>query len=175
MFHFTCFNVEDPNDPSVGLVNGQLSIPGILLRREVFDPVVVEVCCTVSSLIYHTGWLLAGITTHRGPNSQGRSKDWRSPARGRFCRKRISEATSGGNNLPFAENLTCVDDLSGTIFCANPSDRQACRCWYSDPPWRSPVWFGEEDPCIQRDCSTVLRHESIVEFAFCYLHEWQVL
>jgi len=75
MFHFTCFNVEDPNDPSVGLVNGQLSIPGILLRREVFDPVVVEVCCTVSSLIYHTGWLLAGITTHRGPNSQGRSKD----------------------------------------------------------------------------------------------------
>jgi hypothetical protein len=35
MFHFTCFNVDDPNDPSVGLVDGQLSIPGILLRREV--------------------------------------------------------------------------------------------------------------------------------------------
>lgn len=43
MFHFTCFNVEDPNDPSVGLVDGQLSIPGNLLRREVFDPVVAEV------------------------------------------------------------------------------------------------------------------------------------
>lgn len=44
MFHFTCFNVEDPHDPSVGLMNGQLSIPGNLLRREVFDPVVNEVC-----------------------------------------------------------------------------------------------------------------------------------
>ncbi|PPQ68984.1 hypothetical protein CVT25_009169 [Psilocybe cyanescens] len=43
MFHFTCFNVEDPHDPSVGLINGQLSIPGVLLRREVFDPVVNEV------------------------------------------------------------------------------------------------------------------------------------
>jgi len=36
MFHFTCFNVDDPNDPSVGLVDGQLSIPGVLLRREVY-------------------------------------------------------------------------------------------------------------------------------------------
>ncbi|RXW12274.1 hypothetical protein EST38_g13579 [Candolleomyces aberdarensis] len=43
MFHFTCFNVEDPHDPSVGLINGQLSIPGNLLRREVFDPVVDQV------------------------------------------------------------------------------------------------------------------------------------
>jgi hypothetical protein len=44
MFHFTCFNVDDPDDPSVGLVDGQLSIPGNLLRREVFDPVIEEVC-----------------------------------------------------------------------------------------------------------------------------------
>jgi hypothetical protein len=44
MFHFTCFNVEDPHDPSVGLNNGQLSIPGNLLRRRVFDPVVAQVC-----------------------------------------------------------------------------------------------------------------------------------
>jgi hypothetical protein len=43
MFLFTCFNPEDPHDPSVGLVNGQLAIPGNLLRREVFDPVVNEV------------------------------------------------------------------------------------------------------------------------------------
>ncbi|KAG8931511.1 hypothetical protein FRC02_002636 [Tulasnella sp. 418] len=42
-FHFTCFNVEDPNDPSVGLVNGELAIPGRLLRTEVFDPVIAEV------------------------------------------------------------------------------------------------------------------------------------
>jgi hypothetical protein len=44
MFHFTCFNVEDPHDPSVGLVHGELAIPGNLLRREVFDPVVFQVC-----------------------------------------------------------------------------------------------------------------------------------
>ena len=40
MFHFTCLNPEDPDDPSVGLVNGELAIPGNLLRREVFDPVI---------------------------------------------------------------------------------------------------------------------------------------
>ncbi|KZT37177.1 hypothetical protein SISSUDRAFT_1071277 [Sistotremastrum suecicum HHB10207 ss-3] len=43
MFIFTCFNPEDPDDPSVGLVNGDLAIPGNLLRREVFDPVVHQV------------------------------------------------------------------------------------------------------------------------------------
>lgn len=43
MFHFTTFNVEDPHDPSVGLINGELAIPGNLLRREVFDPVISEV------------------------------------------------------------------------------------------------------------------------------------
>lgn len=43
MFHFTCFNTDDPYDPSVGLVHGDLAIPGVLLRREVFDPVVHEV------------------------------------------------------------------------------------------------------------------------------------
>jgi len=40
MFHFTCFNPEDPDDHSVGLFNGELAIPGNLLRREVFDPVI---------------------------------------------------------------------------------------------------------------------------------------
>jgi len=44
MFHFTCFNVEDPDDPYVGLSNGELAIPGNLLRREVFEPVVNQVC-----------------------------------------------------------------------------------------------------------------------------------
>lgn len=43
MFNFTCFNTEDPHDPSVGLIHGELSIPGNLLRREVFDPVVNQV------------------------------------------------------------------------------------------------------------------------------------
>ncbi len=44
MFNFTCFNVEDTDDPNVGLQNGDLTIPGNLLRREVFDPVVQQVC-----------------------------------------------------------------------------------------------------------------------------------
>ena len=48
MFHFTCFNVEDPDDPSVGLINGELAIPGNLLRREVFDPVVRQVRVIIS-------------------------------------------------------------------------------------------------------------------------------
>ncbi|KAF7307712.1 hypothetical protein MKEN_01131300 [Mycena kentingensis (nom. inval.)] len=44
VFYFTCFNVVDSiDDPSIGLVNGQLGIPGILLREAVFDPVVDEV------------------------------------------------------------------------------------------------------------------------------------
>ncbi|KAH7882185.1 actin-like ATPase domain-containing protein [Phlebopus sp. FC_14] len=42
-FHFTCFNVQDPHDSSVGLINGELAIPGNLIRREVFDPVVNQV------------------------------------------------------------------------------------------------------------------------------------
>ncbi|KAF9511529.1 hypothetical protein BS47DRAFT_1346698 [Hydnum rufescens UP504] len=42
MFHFTCFNFEH-DDPSAGLINGELEIPGSLLRREVFDPVVEQV------------------------------------------------------------------------------------------------------------------------------------
>lgn len=46
MFHFTCFNVEDPDDPAVGLINGELAIPGNLLRREVFEPVVNQVTPT---------------------------------------------------------------------------------------------------------------------------------
>ncbi|KAG8787696.1 hypothetical protein FRC15_008371 [Serendipita sp. 397] len=54
MFHFTCFNVEDPDDPSVGLSNGQLSIPGNLLRREVFDPVINEVLQLIEDQLRRT-------------------------------------------------------------------------------------------------------------------------
>ncbi|KAJ6619054.1 hypothetical protein B0H10DRAFT_1794150 [Mycena sp. CBHHK59/15] len=43
-FYFNCFNVEGARDDRrVGLVNGQLAIPGHLLREAVFDPVVDEV------------------------------------------------------------------------------------------------------------------------------------
>ncbi|KAJ7134261.1 kinase-like domain-containing protein [Mycena epipterygia] len=43
IFYFNCFNVTDPDDRLAGLVNGQLAIPGKLLREAVFDPVVDEV------------------------------------------------------------------------------------------------------------------------------------
>ncbi|KAJ6476249.1 actin-like ATPase domain-containing protein [Mycena sanguinolenta] len=48
IFYFNCFNVEDPDDTSVGLINGQLAIPGRLLREAVFDPVVNEVLDLIS-------------------------------------------------------------------------------------------------------------------------------
>lgn len=53
-FSFTCFNTEDPDDPSVGLINGELSIPGNLLRREVFDPVVNQVSSSDLPSVYHS-------------------------------------------------------------------------------------------------------------------------
>ena len=43
MFYFTCFNAKDPDDASIGLFNGELAIPGNLLRREIFGPVVDQV------------------------------------------------------------------------------------------------------------------------------------
>jgi len=49
MFSFTCFNPHDPHDPSVGLINGDLVIPGNLLRREVFDPVVDQVITLIET------------------------------------------------------------------------------------------------------------------------------
>ncbi|GAA5942523.1 Hsp70 family protein [Sporobolomyces koalae] len=42
-FRFTCFNIEESNDPECGLENGELVIPGSVLRRDVFDPVVEQV------------------------------------------------------------------------------------------------------------------------------------
>ncbi|KAF9511532.1 hypothetical protein BS47DRAFT_1330881 [Hydnum rufescens UP504] len=55
MFHFTCFNPEDPDDPFVGLINGELKIPGSLLRREVFDPVVEKVLKLIEEQIRRAG------------------------------------------------------------------------------------------------------------------------
>ena len=52
-FYFNCFNVEDWNAPEVGLINGNLSIPGILLRREVFDPVINEVMISDYQIQYN--------------------------------------------------------------------------------------------------------------------------
>jgi hypothetical protein len=35
VFHFNCLDMEDQNDASIGLIDGDLSIPGALLRTEV--------------------------------------------------------------------------------------------------------------------------------------------
>ncbi|GAA6018692.1 hypothetical protein JCM11491_001264 [Sporobolomyces phaffii] len=48
-FRFNCFNIEDAHDPSVGLENGELVIPGSVLRRDVFDPVVDQVLETIDT------------------------------------------------------------------------------------------------------------------------------
>lgn len=64
MFNFTTSSVEDPHDPSVGLINGELAIPGNLLRREVFDPVVSQVldfCCSQVGLFNFTLLLLLNV------------------------------------------------------------------------------------------------------------------
>ncbi|KAF6747910.1 actin-like ATPase domain-containing protein [Ephemerocybe angulata] len=55
MFYFTCFNSEDPDDPSVGLINGQLAIPGNLLKQQVFDPVVDQVIQAIEDQLVHVG------------------------------------------------------------------------------------------------------------------------
>lgn len=48
LFRFNCFNIEDPEDPSCGLEHGELVIPGYVLRRDVFDPVVHEVLTLIA-------------------------------------------------------------------------------------------------------------------------------
>jgi hypothetical protein len=40
LFRFTCFEREDPDDPNIGLIDGELAIPGRQLREHVFDPVI---------------------------------------------------------------------------------------------------------------------------------------
>lgn len=40
LFRFSCFNPEDGNDPSIGLLSGELVIPGLVIKREVFDPII---------------------------------------------------------------------------------------------------------------------------------------
>ncbi|TKA51123.1 hypothetical protein B0A53_05941 [Rhodotorula sp. CCFEE 5036] len=42
-FRFNCFNIEDAHDPEIGLEFGELVIPGSVLRRDVFDPVIEDV------------------------------------------------------------------------------------------------------------------------------------
>ncbi|KIM41571.1 hypothetical protein M413DRAFT_27891 [Hebeloma cylindrosporum] len=54
-FLYPCFNLSDADDPSVGLINGQLALPGSLLRKEVFDPVMEEVLKAIGDQMQKVG------------------------------------------------------------------------------------------------------------------------
>lgn len=65
-FRFNCFNIEDAHDPEVGLERGELVIPGSVLRRDVFDPVVG------ASPTALCGWSNSALTfpaSRRGPHA----------------------------------------------------------------------------------------------------------
>ncbi|KAF9510362.1 hypothetical protein BS47DRAFT_1409176 [Hydnum rufescens UP504] len=51
LFRFRCFHDEDSHDPAVGLDHGELVIPGDVLRREVFDPVIGQVLCSIAAQV----------------------------------------------------------------------------------------------------------------------------
>jgi hypothetical protein len=66
-FYFSCFNPADTNDLRAGLVNGELGIPGSIIRQNVFDPVIDEVrgiqgvLCTLRNPYA----MLTGVTNNR--------------------------------------------------------------------------------------------------------------
>ncbi|KAF9511536.1 hypothetical protein BS47DRAFT_1298749 [Hydnum rufescens UP504] len=65
MFHFRCLHLQDSDDPSAGLENGKLIIPGNVLRHEVFDPVINQVVRAInlhihSSRVHVDALLLVG-------------------------------------------------------------------------------------------------------------------
>lgn len=90
-FNFTCFNVQDPHDSSVGLINGELAIPGNLIRREVFDPVVNQVAFVMQFRYFHWSWFfLTGTRNDRRTIEEGRAAHRRPASRGRLRWQRIS-------------------------------------------------------------------------------------
>ncbi|GAA5933864.1 hypothetical protein JCM3775_000308 [Rhodotorula graminis] len=58
-FRFNCFNIEDAHDPECGLEYGELVIPGSVIRRDVFEPVVQQVLDLIEVQ-------LAKVPTHQG-------------------------------------------------------------------------------------------------------------
>lgn len=131
IFVFTCINPEDPQDPSVGLVNGQLAIPGYVLRREVFDPVVNEVCWV---LVLHMSRLILtindGCPTYQRANCSCTPTHSRTPSRRRFCGKRIPQAT-GAWSVRLAQLLNCKSPWRR--YCDTP---RGCRVWAFQPTSR---------------------------------------
>ncbi|KAF9510321.1 hypothetical protein BS47DRAFT_1396058 [Hydnum rufescens UP504] len=49
LFRFRCLHAEDLHDAAVGLDHGELVIPGDVLRREVFGPVVEQILHSIAS------------------------------------------------------------------------------------------------------------------------------
>ena len=130
MFHFTCFNVEDPHDPTVGLFNGQLSIPGNLLRREVFDPVVNQVVQLLEEQVsrveqpIHALLLVGGF------------------AGSEYLKQRVE--VSGFTVL--APTRTKLNMHTGPIQEPHPHHCSSTRCRHCNSPWSCPVRFGKEEP-----------------------------
>ena len=86
LFHFSCFNAVHQDDSSVGLMGGQLRIPGSLLRKHVFDPVVNQVRF-YRSILYCTTRRTTGPYLDWGTNEQGGRAYSCAPPCGRVRRK----------------------------------------------------------------------------------------
>ena len=99
VFYFPCFNTEDPQDPTVGLINGELCVPGNLLRREVFDPVVNEVFFQLHRLVSPKFrpdcW---GFAINRRTDGPYWTTDRCPTSRRRFCWEWISQAASASGS-----------------------------------------------------------------------------
>ena len=141
MFYFTCLNPDDPHDPSVGLINGQLLIPGDVLRREVFDPVVNEVSCSASYQTNIRPMIFQSIdfATSRGPNHPPRPTDPRPPACWRFCKKRIPQTAH-----------------TWTVWHPHPHYHTTPRCWDCRVTRCGHFWVRQTAARIQRDCPKVV-------------------
>ena len=113
-FDFTCFNTGDLDDPSVGLENGVVSIPGILLRREVFDPVVNKVQCPLNHIHKQLRNFLAGIRVHETAHERVGAW-WHSSnyfSSGRFRRESILVLENQGCIIPLVlEKHVCLNSL----------------------------------------------------------------
>ncbi len=176
MFHFTCFNVDDPQDPSVGLIDGQLAIPGILLRREVFDPVVGEVCLSYRAVLH--GYLIIMhnfqvLPIDRRANTTSRSANpCASPCRW-FRGQRVSEALRAGR-LHFhrgSETASAHPDFfrdrsdSGTESESLRARRTLTRQRSGAPPhtaWHAgPLSLASSHPARTSCASSSLRNKTI--------------
>jgi hypothetical protein len=197
-FNFTCFNVEDPDDPRVGLVNGELSIPGNLLRHEVFDPVVNQVLyhtfltflrssfleaitCTV---VYAKFRCCTGTRTDRRTNEECQPTHRCPPSRGRVLRKRIpvQESRSQWSHHTVYDARLGKDILNaicylGTVRGTSEGYCASAGCRYSHGAWRSTIWPSTPSSRIFCGCASIIYDEGNFVYTLTYhkLHAYRVL